>query len=35
MRKIYAFLVSIYTFFLNAYVKNGQLGGYVHDTAMC
>ncbi len=35
MRKIYLFLVSIYTFFLNAWVKNGQLGGYVHDTAMC
>ncbi len=34
MRKIYAFLVSIYTFFLNDWVKNGQLGGYVHDTAM-
>ncbi len=35
MRKIYLFFVSIYTFFLNAYVKNGELGGYVHDTAMC
>jgi len=30
-----AILTSMYQGLVNAWVKNGQLGGYVHDTAMC
>lgn len=34
MSKIYKFFLTIYTWFLVQYAKNGALGGYVHDTAM-
>jgi hypothetical protein len=34
MGKIIAFFQSIYQWFVVQYAKNGQLGGYVHDTGL-
>ena len=31
---LFAFVANAYQGLVNAWVKNGQLGGYVHDTAM-
>ena len=33
--KLFVFLAIAYQGLVNAWGKNGQLGGYVHDTAMC
>lgn len=33
--RLYVLAAIAYQHVVNAYVRNGQLGGYVHDTAMC